>query len=53
MARRLGGGQPEEQEIAGFGEVSWTSQTKPAHDRLGSPHCSPLNALFEAHTAVL
>lgn len=52
VAKRPGEGWPEKQEIAGFGEVAWPDQAKPAHQPLGSPHSGPINGPFEAHTGV-
>lgn len=43
----------EAQEIAGFGEVAWPGQAKPALHTEQHWWGVPINALFEAHTGVL
>ena len=48
-----GGRWPEEQEIAGFGEVMWPGPSQASPPSLGSPHRSPINAPFEACTGIL
>lgn len=55
QAAMVGGGGrwPEEQEIAGFGEVMWPGPSQASPPSLGSPHHSPINAPFEACTGIL